>query len=254
MSQLMGLYFGRGMCPCPDWYRPMTAMTVSMNRKAGMTATSIVAQAYPFVVGIDTHARNHVYAILTANTGALLETRQFPTPAAGINRAIDWDARRAEGNVDTLWVIEGAASYGATLTGTVATHGFSVAEAPRMDVRKRRGVGRSNAVDSCQIAMSSLPLPVDKLHRPACMTASVRACGSWSPPAHPWPRTAPGRSTRSTPWCAETTWASTLAKSSPAPRSPRSHGGGRGRRNSPCSSLVPRRCDWPNTSWSCLSS
>lgn len=42
---------------------------------------SIVAHAYPFVVGVDTHARNHVYASLASATGELLETREFPTHA-----------------------------------------------------------------------------------------------------------------------------------------------------------------------------
>ena len=131
-----------------------------------MTIMSIVAHSHPFVVGVDTHARNHVYAILAANTGALLETRQFPTTGAGINRAIDWVARRTDADADTLWVIEGAASYGAVLAGTVATHGFPVAEAPRMDAKKRRGVGKSDALDAHQIAMFTLPLPVEKLRRP----------------------------------------------------------------------------------------
>lgn len=131
-----------------------------------MTAMSIVAHTHPFVVGVDTHARNHVYAILAANTGALLESREFPATGAGINRAIDWVARRTDGSADTLWVIEGAASYGAILAGTVATHGFPVAEAPRMDARKRRGVGKTDALDAHQIAISTLPLPVDKLRRP----------------------------------------------------------------------------------------
>jgi hypothetical protein len=63
-------------------------------------------------------------------------------------------------------VIEGAASYGAILAGTIASHGFPVAEAPRMDARKRRGVGKTDALDAHQIAISTLPLPVDKLRRP----------------------------------------------------------------------------------------
>lgn len=116
----------------------MTAMTTSVARKVRMTAISIVAHAHPFVVGVDTHARNHVYAILSANTGALLETREFPTTSAGINRVIKWVARRTDGNADTRWVIEGAASYGAILAGTAATNGFPVAEAPRMDTKTPR--------------------------------------------------------------------------------------------------------------------
>ena len=131
-----------------------------------MTALSIVSHCHPFVVGVDTHARNHVYAILDAANGALLDTQSFPTSAAGINRAIKWVARRTDADADTLWVIEGAASYGAILAGTVAAHGCPVAEAPRMDAKKNRGVGKTDALDSHRMAMAVLPLPVEKLRRP----------------------------------------------------------------------------------------
>jgi len=131
-----------------------------------VTVLSIVAHSHPFVVGVDTHARNHVYAILDATNGALLDTREFPTTTAGINRAIAWVARRTNADADTLWVIEGAASYGAILAGTVATHGFPVAEAPRMDAKKNRGVGKSDALDAHRMARGVLPLPVKKLRRP----------------------------------------------------------------------------------------
>ncbi|MEW1981447.1 IS110 family transposase [Citricoccus sp. NPDC079358] len=131
-----------------------------------MTVMSIVAHSHPFVVGVDTHARNHVYAILAPATGALLETREFPTTAAGIKRAMAWVARRTDADADTLWVIEGAASYGAILAGTVAAHGYPVAEAPRMDAKNRRGVGKSDAMDAHQIAAATLGLPVQKLRRP----------------------------------------------------------------------------------------
>ncbi len=40
---------------------------------------TIVAHSRPFVVCVDTHARNHVYAIITGNTGELIATRYFPT-------------------------------------------------------------------------------------------------------------------------------------------------------------------------------
>src|SRR5699024_9989890 len=83
--------------------------------------------------------RNHVYTILTAATGAVVDTKDFPTTAAGINRELAWVARRTEADADTLWVIEGAASYGAILAGTVAAHGYPVAEAPRMDAKQHRG-------------------------------------------------------------------------------------------------------------------
>ncbi|MHA7176161.1 IS110 family RNA-guided transposase [Arthrobacter sp. Sr24] len=131
-----------------------------------MTALSIVSHCHPFVVGVDTHARNHVYAILDATNGALLDTQSFPTTAAGINRAIKWVARRTNADADTLWVIEGAASYGAILAGTVAAHGFPVTEAPRMDAKKNRGVGKTDALDAHRMGMAVLSLPVEKLRRP----------------------------------------------------------------------------------------
>lgn len=127
---------------------------------------SIVATTHPYVVGVDTHARKHVYMILAANTDEQIDTRDFPTTTAGIRRAIAWVARRTEADADTLWVIEGAASYGAILTGTVASHGYSVAEAPWVDATQHRGVGKSDALDAHRIAAAALPLQVDKLRRP----------------------------------------------------------------------------------------
>ncbi|MGP4982076.1 transposase, partial [Glutamicibacter arilaitensis] len=86
--------------------------------------------------------------------------------SAGINRAISWVARRTNGNADTLWVIEGAATYGAILAGTVTAYGFPVTEAPRMNKKQYRGVGKSDALDAHRMAMASLPLLVDKLRHP----------------------------------------------------------------------------------------
>ncbi|EFV93488.1 transposase [Dietzia cinnamea P4] len=72
---------------------------------------TIVAHAHPFVIGVDTHARNHVLAVLAA-TGEVIDTAQFPTTAAGMARAISWATRRTGGDQSALWVIEGVASYG----------------------------------------------------------------------------------------------------------------------------------------------
>src|SRR5690625_3419961 len=127
---------------------------------------SIVADAHPFVVGVDTHARNHVYTILRVATGVVIDSRDFPTTTAGINRAIAWVARRTDADAGTLWVIEGAASYGAILTGTVADHGYPVTEAPRMEATQHHGVGKSDTLDAHRIAAAALPLPMDKLRRP----------------------------------------------------------------------------------------
>ncbi|WP_461172108.1 IS110 family transposase [Arthrobacter sp. Z1-9] len=135
---------------------------------------SIVAHSYPFVVGVDTHAKKHVYAIIDPATGQLLQTRDFPTTGAGINRAIAWVARLTGADLATLWVIEGAASYGALLAGAVCAAGYPVAEAARMDARAHRGVGKSDPLDAHRIAAAVLPLREQQLRRPR-LNEGVRA-------------------------------------------------------------------------------
>lgn len=135
---------------------------------------SIVAHSHPFVVGVDTHAKNHVYAIIATATGALLQTRDFPTTSTGINRAIAWVARLTGADLATLWVIEGAASYGALLAGAVGAAGYQVTEAARMDARAHHGVGKSDTLDAHRIAAAVLPLEEQQLRRPR-LNEGVRA-------------------------------------------------------------------------------
>lgn len=127
---------------------------------------SIIAQLFSFVVGVDTHARNHVYAVLCAATGRHLDTREFPTTPAGIKRAITWVGRRTGGDLSTLWVVEGTASYGAILTGTVSAEGYEVTEAPWMDPKNHHGLGKSDPLDAARIGESVLNLKKDQLRRP----------------------------------------------------------------------------------------
>ena len=68
---------------------------------------SIVSQTHPFVIGIDAHARNHALAILASPTGEVIDQGQFPATVAGLQRTVAWIARRTEGDLDTLWVIDG---------------------------------------------------------------------------------------------------------------------------------------------------
>lgn len=139
-----------------------------------MTAKSIVAHSHAFVVGVDTHARNHVYAIIAAKTGELVDTRDFPTTGAGISRAIAWVARRTGADLAALWAIEGVASYGAILAGVVASEGYQVVEAARMDARAHHGVGKSDKLDSQRIARAILPLEEKQLRRPR-LSEGIRA-------------------------------------------------------------------------------
>ena len=134
---------------------------------------AIVAHTHPFVVGVDTHARNHVLAILAA-TGEVIDAGQFPTTAAGMARAIAWAARRTGADLATLWVIEGVASYGAGLAALVERSGHQVVEAARMNARANHGIGKSDPLDAQRIAAAVLALDTRELRRPR-LAEGVRA-------------------------------------------------------------------------------
>lgn len=118
------------------------------------------------MVGVDTHARNHVYAVICAATGRHLSTREFPTTAAGIKRAMAWVGRHTGSDLSTLWVIEGAASYGAILASTVAGLGYEVVEAPWMNPKGHHGLGKSDPLDAARIGTAVLNLKEGQLRRP----------------------------------------------------------------------------------------
>lgn len=85
---------------------------------------AIVAHTRPFVIGVDTHARNHSFAVLTAATGEQIAAKQFPTTSAGL------EPRRGLGlsshwrGPDRSMGIEGAATYGARLARVVTDAGY----------------------------------------------------------------------------------------------------------------------------------
>lgn len=127
---------------------------------------SIVAHDRPFVIGVDAHARTHAIAILACPTGELLDERQFPATAAGLARAISWAAHRTGGDLEALWVIEGVGTYGARLARAATDAGYETVEAPRMNARANRGVGKSDPLDARRIAQAALPLLDTQLRRP----------------------------------------------------------------------------------------
>ncbi len=81
---------------------------------------AIVAHTRPFVIGVDTHARNHAISVLACPAGELVDESQFPATTAGLSRAVSWAARRTGGDADALWVIEGTGTYGARLARAAA--------------------------------------------------------------------------------------------------------------------------------------
>jgi transposase len=126
---------------------------------------AIVSQVHPFVVGVDTHARSHALCILAALTGRVLGQAEFPATAAGLRRAIAWVAKRTGADLATLWVIEGAASFGAMLAGAVTDSGYQAVEAARMDKRAHAAAGKSDLLDAHRIGAAVLALPVQRLRQ-----------------------------------------------------------------------------------------
>lgn len=126
---------------------------------------TIVAHAHPFVIGVDTHAKTHALSILATPNGEIVEEAMFPTTRAGLARAIAWAGRRTGGDLDVLWVIECAATFGAQLARAVTAAGYLVVEAARMSSKASRGIGKSDPLDARRIAAAVLPLPTDRLRR-----------------------------------------------------------------------------------------
>ncbi|MEY9997539.1 transposase [Streptomyces sp. V4I8] len=89
--------------------------------------------------------------MLAAN-GEHLGTEAFPNTHAGRARAINWAGRRTDGDLNTLWVIEGVGSYGAQIARQTARAGYRVVEAARMGRASRRGMGKSDPIDARRIA------------------------------------------------------------------------------------------------------
>ena len=80
------------------------------------SVTTTVTEFYRYVVGVDTHAATHSFAIVAAPNGVLVDQATFPTTTAGLGRARDWIGRRTGGDLgDVLVAAEGTGSYGAVL-------------------------------------------------------------------------------------------------------------------------------------------
>lgn len=127
---------------------------------------TIVANTYSYVIGVDTHARTHTFAVLESRTGAVLATSTFPASAAGINRAVNWVTRRTQVRPDILVVVEGIGSYGAHVARAAAGRGWAVAEPAPVAPALRRGSGKSDDLDAQLIARSVLGVSAARLRQP----------------------------------------------------------------------------------------
>jgi transposase len=124
-----------------------------------------IADTIDLLIGVDTHAAGHTFALINAATGALADTQDFPTSPAGLRRALAWIQRRTDAQT-VLVVIDGTGSYGAVLTEQLVTAGFQVAEAPDVPAHVRRAAGKTDTLDAVEIARAARGLTPHQLRRP----------------------------------------------------------------------------------------
>lgn len=124
---------------------------------------TIIADMYAYVIGVDTHARNHVFSVWNTTRRVHEDTASFPTSPAGLTRALHWAGRRTEGVAEVLWVIEGAGSYGAVLAAKVTEAGYLAVEPGRMNTALNHATGKDDEADARRIAESVLALEPQQL-------------------------------------------------------------------------------------------
>lgn len=128
---------------------------------------AVVAQSYDFVVGIDTHSRNHTLAIISALTGAEIANETFPSTTTGMNRALRWISRRSTGDSSrVLLSMEGTGSYGAKFRQLATESDYRVIEAPFPERRVGRKRGKSDSIDATRAARAVLGIETDELREP----------------------------------------------------------------------------------------
>lgn len=125
---------------------------------------TIVAEQFAYVIGIDTHAQTHTYAVIETSTGARIACEAFPVNKSGINRAIAWIQRNCSGNV--LAAIEGTNSYGSSIRRALNEQSILVTEVKPPRRKARNGVGKSDQIDAISAAMSVLGHEIDTLVSP----------------------------------------------------------------------------------------
>jgi len=138
---------------------------------------TIVAEAFEYVIGVDTHAQKHHAAVLAAHSGALLGSGEFDADAAGMAELLGW-ARAATGGAEAvLAAVECTGSYGARLAGVLAGDGIRVAEVvPPARAVRRGAAGKTDAIDAEAAARGILAQRADRLAEPKA-DGPVKALG-----------------------------------------------------------------------------
>lgn len=125
---------------------------------------SIVAKKYPYVAGIDTHAKKHA-CVLINNLGEQIWSGECRGIQKDFYHLLLTVKRRVAGS-KVLFAIEGTSSYGELLTKYLMDSGEDVCEVKPPTQKSRGGVGKSDLIDAEMAARSVLYIPTDRLIQP----------------------------------------------------------------------------------------
>lgn len=114
----------------------------------------MLADELDYVVGADTHLDEHVLAVVSAATGAVLARRTVRANTRGYQAALRFAGEAADGA--RAWAVEGTGSYGAGLTRYLAGRGETVLEVSRTPRAERRLRGKDDSLDAARTARAAL--------------------------------------------------------------------------------------------------
>ena len=115
----------------------------------------MLADQVDVVIGIDTHKHTHTASVVTAVTGAALETLTVPTDVTGYRQLVELADRHPGARV---WAIEGTGTYGAGLTRHLHACGEQVFELDRPKRPARRNGAKTDSLDAVRTARDALAL------------------------------------------------------------------------------------------------
>jgi transposase len=123
----------------------------------------MLADELDYVIGVDTHRDEHVLAVVTAPTGAVVARRTIGADRRGYREALCFAEQLAAGR--RAWAIEGSGSYGAGLARSLSEQGEAVLEVSRTLRRERRLAGKDDSLDAVRTARAAIAAETHALPR-----------------------------------------------------------------------------------------
>jgi transposase len=114
---------------------------------------TMLAELVDVVIGVDTHKHTHTAAVVTAATGAVLETITIDTDPDGYRELVAMADRHSGLRA---WSIEGTGGYGAGLARFLAEGEELVIELDRPNRPARRNGAKSDPLDAVRAAREAL--------------------------------------------------------------------------------------------------